>query len=204
MPTRSRANCHSPPFPEMNFNKPILVATILSSLTVAGCGGAEGAEDPSNARGAESAAPPTAMESIEAMVADCEACAEERAARHADSPLYGRLGGHEGISAFVTTLIEQHLQNDVVRPFFDGVDQGVLAANLVDFIGAGTGGTETYSGRSILESHANMGVTPEVFLAAGGDIQAAMNEVGWGADEQQEFMCVILSMKDQVIEMPGD
>jgi hemoglobin len=133
------------------------------------------------------------------MVADCAACAEERAARHAASPLYTRLGGNEQITKFVAKLIELHLENEVVSPYFKDVDLEVLATNLVNFIGAGTGGSEVYEGRTVLDSHAGMGVTPEVFLSAGGDIGAAMEFVGWGADEQQEFMCIILSMMDDVV-----
>ena len=133
------------------------------------------------------------------MIADCDACAEDRAARHAETPLYQRLGGHEKIEEFVATLIDLHLRNELVKPYLEGVDLDRLSTNLVDFIGAGTGGSETYTGRSVADSHAGMGITPEVFLAAGGDIGAAMQAVGWGADEQQEFLCIILSMKDDVI-----
>jgi len=187
----------------MNSRKPILVACLLASLTALGCCRSEGTTDAPNSMSVESADAPSALETLDAMVADCAACEEDRAARHAERPLYLRLGGNDGISAFVVTLIDTHIQNDVVRPYLEGVDRQWLTRNLVDFIGAGMGGSEVYEGRSVLESHAGMGVTPEVFLSAGGDIGAAMNAVGWGPDEQQEFLCIILSMKDDVIEGSG-
>jgi len=188
----------------MNSAKPILFASLLASLTAFACSSSDTTTEASPPLSVESAEAPSAEETLAAMVADCEACAEERATRHAERALYLRLGGNEGIQRFVTTLIELHLQNDVVRPYMDGVDLDRLNRNLVDFIGAGTGGAETYTGRSVLDSHAGMGVTPEAFLAAGGDIGAAMEAVGWGPDEQQEFLCIILSMKDLVLESPGE
>ncbi len=133
------------------------------------------------------------------MVSDCEATADARAARHAAKPLYERLGGYEKITEFTATLIEVHLQNDEVKPYLDGVDLAKLTTNLSDFIAAGTGGTAVYKGRSVPDSHAGMMITPEVFLSAGGDIGVAMQTVGWGPDEQAEFMCILLSMKDDVI-----
>jgi hemoglobin len=187
-----------------NSFRPILLISFLACVAsfTSGCSdqGAE-AGDPSNSG---DAATPTAMETLNAMVADCEACAEERAARHAATPLYTRLGGHEKITAFVAKLIEVHQQNEVVSPYMEGVDLERLSTNLVNFIGSGTGGPEVYEGRSVLDSHAGMGVTPEVFLAAGGDIGVAMEAVGWGADEQQEFMCILLSMMDDVLVKADD
>jgi len=176
-----------------------LLACLFASLSILACSSPNEATTDQARASVETPDTRSATEILDVMVADCEACAEERAARHAETPLYQRLGGHEKIEEFVAQLIELHLQNEVVKPYFEGVDQQRLATHLVNFIGAGTGGAETYKGRSVADSHAGMGVTPEVFLATGGDMGAAMQAVGWGADEQQEFMCIILSMKDDVL-----
>lgn len=176
-----------------------LLACLFASLSILACSSPNEATTDQARASVETADTRSATEILGAMIADCDACAEDRAARHAETPLYQRLGGHEKIEEFVATLVDLHLQNEVVKPYLEGADLERLATNLVDFIGAGTDGSETYTGRSVADSHAGMGVTPEVFLAAGGDIGAAMQAVGWGADEQQEFMCIILSMKDDVL-----
>jgi len=183
----------------MKISNPLSVACLSACLFLASCGGSETNATESDSSGAGSEVAASATETIAAMVADCEASADARAARHNKQPLYERLGGHEEITAFVETLIELHLTNEVVKPFMEGADLDMLTTNLVDFIGAGTGGGETYKGRSMPASHAGMGITPEVFLSAGGDIGAAMEAIGWGPDEQAEFMCIILSMKDDVL-----
>ncbi len=183
--------------------KTLSLSCLFACFAITSCGDAEkstaASDDSNTTKAAENASTPSATETIAAMVADCEASADARAARHSATPLYERLGGHEKISEFVAKLIELHLENELVKPYFEGVDLKVLATNLVDFIGAGTGGGEVYKGRSMPDSHAGMKITPEVFLSAGGDIGMAMEAVGWGADEQGEFMCIILSMKDAVL-----
>jgi hemoglobin len=172
---------------------------LFACLALASCCGLCKSTETDSSNAAVQAAAPSATETIDAMVAGCAASAEARTARHNAQPLYERLGGHETITEFAANLIELHLSNDVVQSYFEGVDLNQLSTHLVDFIGAGTGGPEAYKGRSMPASHAGMMITPEVFLSAGGDIGAAMQAVGWGADEQEEFMCIILSMKDAVL-----
>jgi hypothetical protein len=36
-------------------------------------------------------------------------------------------------------------------------------------------------------------------MAAGGDIVKAMQTVGYGQDEIDEFVCILVSLKDQVV-----
>ncbi len=187
----------------MKLIQPIAITLTLACLAISSCSDSNTNTTESNqantVNATKSGATPSASETLAAMVAGCAASAEERAKRHKEKPLYERLGGKEKIMKFVEKLIALHLENELVKPFFEGVDQKKLATNLADFIGAGTGGGETYKGRGIPEIHAGMKITPEVFLSAGGDIGAAMKAVGWGANEQAEFMCIILSMKDAVV-----
>ena len=183
----------------MKITQPLSVACLIASLLLVACGGGE-AEATETDPAADSGKPAlSATETIAAMVADCEASADARAARHTAKPLYERLGGIETITAFSATLIELHQKNDAVKSYFEDVNVEKLTTNLSAFISAGTGGTAQYKGQSVLGSHTGMGVTPEAFLSAGGDIGEAMQAVGWGPDEQAEFMCILLSMKDDVI-----
>ena len=49
------------------------------------------------------------------------------------------------------------------------------------------------------ESHASLNMTPEMFLAAGEDIMQALAEFEVPQNETEEFMCIILSFKDDVL-----
>ncbi len=175
--------------------KPLILAGLFACVTIAACSSADKDTTNRDQSPLESAAGPSATDT---MVADPAASAEARAALDNEEPLYQRIGGHEGITEFVAKLIDLHMKNELVKPFFEGVDMEALTTHLVDFIGAGTGGAETYRGRSVLDSHAGMGITPEVFRAALDDIAAAAQAVGWGAGEQGEFKRLILSMRGEV------
>ena len=96
--------------------------------------------------------------------------------------------------------IALHVADDSpIKDVFKGVDLDKLAEHVVNFIGAGTGGAEKYSGRSMKDGHAHLKLTHEMFLAAGGDIMEALAEFKVPENETQEFMCIILSFKDDVI-----
>jgi hemoglobin len=81
----------------------------------------------------------------------------------------------------------------------EGVDGKTLAKRVTDFTAAGTGGPQTYKGRSMPAAHARLELTDADFLAAGGDIVKAMQTMGYGEDEVNEFVCILVSLKDQVV-----
>ena len=70
---------------------------------------------------------------------------------------------------------------------------------LADFAAAGTGGDATYVGRDMVEAHKHMQMTQADFLSAGGDVIQAMKNKGYGQNEIDEFVCILVSMKDMVI-----
>ena len=145
---------------------------------------------------------PTAAAQLTEMVTGCEASAEARAARQADKPLYERLGGHDAIMAVAKKIIARHVADDSpIKDLFTNVDLDGLAEHVVNFVGAGTGGTEKYTGRTMKDSHAHLKVTPEMFLAAGVDIMESLAEFNVPKNETEEFMCIVLSLKDDVVTM---
>ncbi len=140
------------------------------------------------------------MKSLQAM---CEASAEARTARHNATPLYERLGGYERIHALTTEIVRLHLQNEDIKGKFVHVDPAALAGHVADFMAAGTGGTAKYTGRTLPDSHAHLGLTDADFLAAGGDIVKAMQNLGYGQQEIDEVVCILVSLKDQVVLAGG-
>ena len=82
---------------------------------------------------------------------------------------------------------------------FTHVDSERLAKHVADFTAAGTGGPQEYTGRTMPGSHANLKRTDADFLSAGGDIVTAMKSMGYGENEINEFVCILVSLKDQVV-----
>ena len=79
------------------------------------------------------------------------------------------------------------------------VDGEHLAKQVADFMAAGTGGTETYQGRNMHGAHAHLDLTTADFLSAGGDVIKAMKNLGYAQEEIDEVVCILVSMKDQVV-----
>ena len=77
-----------------------------------------------------------------------------------------------------------------------GIDGKTLAKRVADFAAAGTGGPPTYTGRSLPAAHEHLHLTNADFLAAGGDIVKAMQTMGYGENEMDEFVCILVSLKD--------
>ncbi len=144
----------------------------------------------------------SAMDTINEMAAGCETSAEARAARQAEKPLYERLGGKDPITAVTKGIIARHVEEgSPIKDLFANTDLDKLAEHVVNFVGAGTGGPEKYTGRNMKDAHAALKLTPEQFLAAGEDIMQTLEEFKVPANETEEFMCIILSFKDDVLAM---
>jgi len=150
-----------------------------------------------NANDANSA--PSVAEQISGMQKMCADTEQARAQRQAENPLYNRLGGYDRIHEFTTEVVRLHFENEALDRIMVGVNGEVLAKRVADFTAAGTGGPETYTGRSMPAAHEHLHLTDADFLAAGGDIVKAMQTMGYGEDEINEFVCILVSLKDQVI-----
>jgi hemoglobin len=142
---------------------------------------------------------PTVAEQMAGLQKMCAESATARAERHEAKPLFERLGGYDKVHAMVEEVIRLHGENDQIKRTMEGVDEAKLADHLTDFISAGTGGNAEYKGRNMYDSHAHLELTDADFLAAGGDIIQAMNSMDYGQDEIDEFVCILVSMKDLVV-----
>ncbi len=142
---------------------------------------------------------PTVDEKIAGLEKMCQETATARGERQAKEPLYFRLGGDEKIATLFWKVVARHRVNEPIKHLMEGVDDKILVEHLVDFVSAGTGGGAEYTGRSMPAAHAHLKLTDADFLAAGGDIVASMKEMEYGQNEIDEFMCILMSLKDQVV-----
>lgn len=172
----------------------LVVASIAASVFVAVVAGSHDHD-----HGNEAAHGAGVEEHIAQLNQTCEETAEARMARQAETPLYDRLGGYDKISALTTEIVELHEQNEAIKHLMDGVDGERLAKHVADFVASGTGGPQQYTGRDMVSAHEDLHLTDADFLAAGGDIVNAMQSLGYGEDEIQEVICILVSLKDQVV-----
>jgi len=142
---------------------------------------------------------PTVDEQITGLQNMCSASAEARMARQTEKALFERLGGTEKITKMVYEIFRLHTLNPTIKHTVEGIDLDTTVKHLVDFISAGTGGGAKYTGRDLHSSHVEMKLTDAHFLSAGGDIMMAMKSLGHGQNEIDEFLCILVSLKDQVV-----
>jgi hemoglobin len=149
--------------------------------------------------GAADAPTPTVAEQMAALQTMCTDTEQARAQRQADEALYDRLGGYDRIHEFTREVVRLHNQNDAIKHMFAHVDSENLAKQVADFVASGTGGPQSYTGRAMPAAHARLELTDADFLSAGGDIVTAMQTMGYGQDEIDEIVCILVSLKDQVV-----
>jgi hemoglobin len=142
---------------------------------------------------------PTADEKVAGLEQMCGEAAEAIAARQEGSSLHDRAGGREGIHAVVVDTVRRHLVNDAIKHTLEGVDTDHLIKQVTDFLVVATGGGGEYNGRDMRAAHAHLSLTNADFLAAGGDLGAAMEGAGWGENERQEMLCAFVSLRGEVV-----
>lgn len=153
-----------------------------------------------SARGkGEVPAAPTPDQQVAALETMCAEAQDAMKARQAQTALYDRLGGRESIYAVVHDVVQRHLRNDAIVELMDGVDPDHLVEQVTDFLSAATGGDVTYTGADMATAHAHLELTNADFLAAGGDVEAALVAAGVGSAEIQEVMCAFVSLRGEVV-----
>lgn len=118
--------------------------------------------------------------------------------------LYDRLGGEEGVSSIVDDILTKHLSNPIVSEKFSYLSQEpekmeTVKRHLREFLGAGTGGTEQYTGVDVPTAHKGMNVSNEEFLAAVDDILEVLNEHNVSDQTKKDMLFILYSFKGQVI-----
>ena len=184
----------------MNSKVSVLFLIILL-IGLVGCSpAAEEAEEttaPSEAAAEE--AEPRPDEQVAELEAMCAEAAEAMVARQAEASLYDRVGGRDGIHDVVVDTVARHQANDQLSHFMEGVDTENLISHVTDFLVVATGGEGEYTGRSMVDTHADMGLSNVDFLAAGDDLGAAMDGAGWGENEKQELLCAFVGLRSEVV-----
>ncbi len=142
---------------------------------------------------------PTVAEQITGLQNMCTETADARAERQDEKSLYERLGGYDKIHALTKDVVRRHQINEPIKRTMEGVDADLLAKHVADFVAAGTGGTAEYTGRDLPSSHAHLNLTDADFLAAGSDVIGAMQAMKYDQNEIDEFLCILVSLKDQVV-----
>ncbi len=118
--------------------------------------------------------------------------------------LFERLGGSDGVRKLARTIVDNHLNNPVIRKRYEPLSRNperfeTTLQHVVDFLGENAGGPLSYKGRSMTEAHAGMNVSGEEFLAVLDDIMAALQHHGIDEQSQKDVLAFSYSLKPQIV-----
>jgi hemoglobin len=115
--------------------------------------------------------------------------------------LYERLGGKDAIVAVVDELVARCANDDRINAKFARTDIPRLKKMLVDQVCEATGGPCTYTGRSMKQTHTEMGVTAGEFDALVEDLVAALDHFNVQKAEQGELLGALSAMRGEIVEV---
>jgi hemoglobin len=120
----------------------------------------------------------------------------------ADKSLYERLGGIDAIKLVVKDFVNEQVAKDdrINKKFFNNVDLPKLEEHLVNQICEATGGPCKYTGRSMKETHAGMGVDEAGWNALVEDLKKSLAKFEVGEKEQGELIGALAAMHDDIVE----
>jgi hemoglobin len=115
--------------------------------------------------------------------------------------LYDRLGGKDAITAVVDSFVAKVAADTRINKKFAKSDVGRVKTMIVDQVCAATGGPCTYSGRSMKEAHAKMGVTEGEFNALVEDLSTTLDSFKVADREKNELLSALGTMKADIVEV---
>jgi hemoglobin len=121
--------------------------------------------------------------------------------------LYDRLGGKPATTAVVDEFVSRVAADKRINSFFaaTAADPKRLAAfktNLVNQICQASGGPCTYTGKSMKQAHAGMGITTADFNALVEDLVGALNKFKVADADQKTLLGVLGPMSKDIVEKP--
>ncbi len=123
--------------------------------------------------------------------------------------LYERLGGATPIACVCDDFIERVLVNETlnanprIAEARERVPKAGLKFQVTALVCQVTGGPEIYTGRSMKDSHAHLGITGKEWDALVADFKACLDHFKVPAQEQKELFDIVGSTKKDIVLAPG-
>jgi len=132
------------------------------------------------------------------------ACAPTAAAQNqTKKTLYERLGGYNAIAAVVDDFIGKLITDKQFERFFVGHSTDSkkrIRQHILDQFCAAAGGPCIYTGRTMKDSHAGLGISEAEWNAAAKHLVATLDKFKVGAEEKKELLDFVTSLKGDIVE----
>ena len=139
-----------------------------------------------------------------AIIATASILASTVYAQSAAKPsLYKRLGGYDAIAAVTDDFIGRLLGDPRFAKFFAGAStdsKGKIRQHVVDQLCNATGGPCLYTGRTMKQSHAGLGITEEDWNASVKHLVASLDKFKVPEAEKAELLAIAGTLKADIVE----
>ena len=115
--------------------------------------------------------------------------------------LYDRLGGHDSIAAVARTVFENHCKNPLIKTRYADSDPEHVIQRVTEFMCAGFGGTEQYTGEDMLTAHTGMNISETEFNTVVDDVLSALETHNVAQGEKDEILCALWSMRPEIVHV---
>ena len=115
--------------------------------------------------------------------------------------LFEQLGGEAAVDAAVDAFYPKLLADDLLSPFFNGINMERQAKKQKAFLTVAFGGPNKYSGRAMRAAHAKaveQGMTDQHFDAVDSHLAETLRELGVAADQIEQVAKIAESIRDDV------
>jgi hemoglobin len=120
-----------------------------------------------------------------------------------EKSLYERLGGYDGIAAFVTDYILRIRADPQFARFSSGRGTEKKRRDLqlnIDYMCEVTGGSNYYMGRDMKTTHTGLGITEEDWEMNMRHMAAALDHNNVPQKEKEEVIALVEKMRRDIIE----
>jgi hemoglobin len=120
----------------------------------------------------------------------------------ADTLLYRRLGGYDGIASVTDSFLARIKADTAINTYFaklDPVQINRVRQNVVDQLCAASGGPCLYVGKSMRDAHASLRITRDVFDRFVADFEATMTSLNVKDREKTDVLAALRSMRGDVV-----
>ena len=122
----------------------------------------------------------------------------------AQTSLYDRIGGEAAIVAAVDVFYGRVLEDELLSPFFKGLDMQSQMRKQVAFMTWALGGPSEYRGKDLRTAHAALvkekGLSDSHFNAVIRHLTATLQQLGVGAAEVNEAVSQISALRPEVLD----
>ena len=117
--------------------------------------------------------------------------------------LYDRLGGYNAVAAVVDDFVGRLVADKQFERFFAGHSTDSkkrIRQHIVDQFCAAAGGPCIYTGRTMKDSHAGLGITEADWDAAAKHLVASLDKFKVPEPEKKDLLAFVTSLKADIVE----